>query len=166
MSCKSLVVFNALIAAGADVDAVTAAPHPIPGLNKLHKTLLLNDNDEDYEAWLEPLLAAGVKFDIHAMSLAARFGRIKAVKFGLARGYPVNEQNDDGWTVLHHAADGDVPDVSADDFTEITELLLAAGADKSIKNSEGLTAAGIIEDPRVPKRSTDPRFKGRLAPLR
>ena len=46
-------------------------------------------------------------------------------------GADVNAQDENGWTALHYAV--------RDDHLDVVDLLLAAGADRSIKNDKGLT---------------------------
>jgi hypothetical protein len=59
----------------------------------------------------------------------------------------VDEQDQFGWTLLHHAADRD--------RVELARLLLARGASRSIRNKDGQTA---------PQLATSPEMKALLGP--
>lgn len=70
---------------------------------------------------------------IHA---AASYGHLDLVKMLLEKGGNINIQDNEGDTPLHHV----------EDLRSAIYLVKEAGADLSIKNHDGLTAAQFIED--------------------
>jgi ankyrin repeat protein len=69
---------------------------------------------------------------------SAAAGRTAVVPLLIERGADVNARQQGGWTALHEAAHrGDL---------ELTEALLAAGADPRLANDEGITAAQLARD--------------------
>ena len=75
---------------------------------------------------------------------AAKKGDIEAVKQHLAAGTDVNGTGDLGLTVLHNAA--------AAGHKEITQLLIAKGADVNAKNPSGRTPLDFVSNIKINNR--------------
>jgi ankyrin repeat protein len=67
--------------------------------------------------------------------MAAMLGKVREIRGLLAAGAVVNAVDERGWSPLMHAA-------TKNEF-EAIEVLLKAGADPSLTNSDGLTALDL-----------------------
>jgi ankyrin repeat protein len=84
------------------------------------------------------LVSAGASADAKALVAAVQAEQLESTRLLIAFGAPVNEQSGAGFTGLHCAA--------YNGNTDILELLLAQGADPSIIDQDGKTAAQIAEE--------------------
>ncbi|MDH3457878.1 MAG: SDR family NAD(P)-dependent oxidoreductase [Gemmatimonadota bacterium] len=87
---------------------------------------------------------------------AATFGETQAVSTLIEAGAAINQQNNEGSTALLAAA------FMA--HADIVELLLAAGADKSIRNAGGVTALDVVAPPFEELRNLYDLVGAALAP--
>ena len=107
-----------LIANGANADATTDS-----GLTPLGAAIRRDDRE-----MVEALLAAGAKKTIYA---AAYLGDVQWVARGIAHGFDVKEQDENGHTILHAAAQGNQQ--------KVAEVIVAAGASIDIRGDEDAT---------------------------
>jgi hypothetical protein len=98
----------------------------------------IRENDEDtalllLDAGADPKVRGGThKRPESALGLAAHHGHAKLVQALIAQHVPLNDRADWGWTPLMRAA--------MTGHLDALNLLLSAGADKSLKDEDGLTA--------------------------
>jgi len=71
-----------------------------------------------------------------ALIAAAHLGRVEAVRRLIAAGAPLDHVNNLGWTALMEAV---VLGNGGSDHQQVVRLLLAAGADRSITDRDGVT---------------------------
>lgn len=72
-----------------------------------------------------------------ALNWAAIGNKVPVIELLVARGASVNEANNSGFTPLHHAAEAGA--------VEATQALLAAGADRTLRNADGATASEVAQ---------------------
>jgi uncharacterized protein len=128
-----LDVARLLVALGADPDALDAR----------HDTPWLVTGVTGSVPMLETLLPAGPDLTIRnrfggiSVIPASERGHVEYVRRVVQTGIDVDHVNDPGWTALLEAVvygDGSPP------YQEIVRILLAAGADRGIRDAEGRTA--------------------------
>ncbi|HEX2073642.1 MAG TPA: ankyrin repeat domain-containing protein [Geodermatophilus sp.] len=128
-----VAVARLLVALGADPDA----------LDDRHDTPWLVTGVTGSVPMLEVLLPAGPNLTIRnrfggvSVIPAAERGHVDYVRRVVQTGIDVNHVNDPGWTALLEAV---VYGDGGPRYQEIVRILLAAGADPSIADAEGITA--------------------------
>lgn len=83
------------------------------------------------------------RFDGTALIPASEHGHVETVRMLLAAGVPVDHVNGLGWTALHEAI---VLGNGSDRHVTVVELLLAAGADPSIPDGDGVPPRQLAAD--------------------
>jgi ankyrin repeat protein len=108
------------------------------GLHDISK--IQEANPEDMKFWINLSKNVNAQDDngITPLHVACAYNNIKAIELLLDKGADVNKQtHEGGFTPLHLA-------VLLDQDKKMKQLLLAKGADKSIKDKEGFTAKDLI----------------------
>ena len=122
--------------AGADVNAETA------GVTALHAAAALNNVEA-----IDVLVGAGASVDHVSggggtpLHLAVSRGSGAAVLLLLRHGASINKQSATGRTPLHSAAVAAGTQVN---IAELVDLLLRQGADETVRNIDGQTAADLV----------------------
>jgi ankyrin repeat protein len=122
-----------------------------PFMAKLDKAIAVNDMKE-FEKLLPQLKNVDEPFnDIKEtpLTLAAYNDRYKIVEILIAKGANVNHQTTNGYSALMFAAMGMNPTIS--DAIQTVHQLLNAGANKSLRNSNGKTAYDLAIEKKHPE---------------
>jgi ankyrin repeat protein len=140
-------VVRFLVEKGLDVHAIDSS-----GNTAIH--FAVRNDTEDSLKIVEYLSEKGANlnkknlFGQSPLMAAARDGSLRAARFLINDGGPVNDQDDEGRTPLHFACFGAPPPTKA----KIVELLLAAGAMIKAKDNDGRTPLMVASN--VPDMAT------------
>jgi ankyrin repeat protein len=148
LKMRSKRALSALLSAGADVDL----PDQVEGSSILMEAYFGAVEFDEPET-MELLLDAGLSIDRldkdgMALLMHAAIFRLHGVEFFLKRGANPNIRSREGWTPLMYAVQTDSSMVNDGTILDVAKVLITHGADVTLKNPAGDTAADIFSKQR------------------
>jgi len=129
-----LDVLSLLVEYGANINAVDDKNRDVLNIAITTRNPKLAETALDLGA--DPTMVTSI-YDGAAVIYGSAKGAVSIVEMLIKAGAPVNRINNVGWTALLEVA---ILGTGSEDYIAIADMLIAAGADKTIKDRHGKTA--------------------------